>query len=173
MAFDLHKAIILRNLKTKHRRRIKLYIFGILWQDKQFDTILEGSEHVSIFLPMWNSQGQWQLSWKYHIMWHIRKMLLMLCNAKPRSFNILRAMDELSCPTITQNLPFWGFDYVHAVNLSSYFRCLYLFGTSNNRGPITILWYQLDVSECSSFKFIGSYHPLVNRVTEIGLYRHT
>ena len=71
MNFDLHMAIILHISKTKHRRCIKLYIFGclmtnVLWQDKQFDTICREIGACFNFLPAWNFQGQCRPSWKCH-----------------------------------------------------------------------------------------------------------
>ena len=71
--------IILCNLKTKHRGCIKLYILESLWQDKQFDSIFRDIGACFNFWPMLNSQGQWRPFWKCHNMFHIRKMLLMLC----------------------------------------------------------------------------------------------
>ena len=81
MTFDLIIGLILYNLKTKHRRCIKLYIFfefGIFMTRQTIYTIFREIGACFNFWPMWNSQGQWWPSWKCHNMWHIRKMLLML-----------------------------------------------------------------------------------------------
>ena len=82
--------IILCNLKTKHRRYIKLYIFWIL-HDKtnNCDTICREIGACFNFRPIWNSQGQWRPSWKCHNMWHIRKMLFMLLLNSVQSLTVL------------------------------------------------------------------------------------
>ena len=55
---------------------------------------------------MWNSQGQWRPSWKCHNMWHIRRMLLMLCLLSLPNLTLLTntaqecQLQVLSCPTI-------------------------------------------------------------------------
>ena len=54
MTFDLQKAIILNNSRTKHRRCMKLYIFEIIRQDKQFDTFFREIGACFYFLHIWN-----------------------------------------------------------------------------------------------------------------------
>ena len=71
--------IILCNLKTKHRRCLKPYIFGILMTRQTIWHYFQRNRSMFHFWPMWNSQGQWRPSWKCHNMWHIRKMLFLLC----------------------------------------------------------------------------------------------
>ena len=96
--------IILCNLKTKHRRYIKLYFFGILmtrqtiWHNFQrnrsmfqFLTHVELSRSMAAILEM-----------PQYVAYQKKCCNAFIKNsrAKSHSFNILRTMDGLSCPTI-------------------------------------------------------------------------
>ena len=76
-----NEALISYNSKTKHWRCMNLYIFEILVMRQTIWTLLSEKSACFNFWPTWKLQGQWQPSWKYNDMWHIWKMLLMLCLA--------------------------------------------------------------------------------------------
>ena len=50
MTFDLHKAIMLYNLKTKHQRYMKLYIFGILMTRRTICRYVKRNRSIFQFL---------------------------------------------------------------------------------------------------------------------------
>ena len=96
--------IILCNLKTKHRRYIKLYIFWILMTRQtiwhylqrnrsmfQFSTHMELSRSMAAILEM-----PQYVAYQKNIVYAFIKL-----SAKSHSFNILCTMDGLSCPTTT------------------------------------------------------------------------
>ena len=101
--------IILCNLKTKHRRYIKLYIFWILMTRQtiwhylqrnrnmfQFLTHVELSRSMAAILEM-----PQYVAYQKNVVYAFIKL-----SAKSHSFNILCTMDGLSCTTInpsTQN----------------------------------------------------------------------
>ena len=58
MTFDLHKAIILYNSKTKHQDTGNYIFLESLWRGEQFDTIFEEIGACSNFWPAWKFQGQ-------------------------------------------------------------------------------------------------------------------
>ena len=75
-------AIILYNLKSKHRRCMKLYFFGeCLWWDEQLHTIFIEIGACFNFDPCGTLKvnGSHLGNATNMHMWHIRKMLLMLC----------------------------------------------------------------------------------------------
>ena len=95
--------IILCNLKTKHRRYIKLYIFWILMTRQtiwhymqrnrsmfQFSTHMELSRSMAAILEM-----PQYVAYQKNVVYAFIKL-----SAKSHSFNILCTMDGLSCPTI-------------------------------------------------------------------------
>ena len=102
MTYDLHKAIILYNLETKHRRYIKLYIFGILMTRQtiwhyfhrnrsmfQFLTHVDLSRSMAAILEM-----------PQYVAYHKNFAFAFIkLSAKSHSFTILRPMDVLSCPS--------------------------------------------------------------------------
>ena len=94
--------IILCNLKTKHRRYIKLYIFWILMTRQtiwhylqrnrgmfQFSTHMELSRSMAAILEM-----PQYVAYQKNVVYAFIKL-----SAKSHSFNILCTMDGLSCPT--------------------------------------------------------------------------
>ena len=94
--------IILCNLKTKHRRYIKLYIFWILMTRQtiwhylqrnrsmfQFSTHMELSRSMAAILEM-----PQYVAYQKNVVYAFIKL-----SAKAHSFNILCTMDGLSCPT--------------------------------------------------------------------------
>ena len=96
--------IILCNLKTKHRRYIKLYIFWILMTRQtiwhylqrnrsmfQFSTHMELSRSMAAILEM-----PQYVAYQKNVVYAFIKL-----SAKSHSFNILCTMDGLSCPTST------------------------------------------------------------------------
>ena len=96
--------IILCNLKTKHRRCIKLYIFWILMTRQtiwhcfqrnrsmfQFLTHVELSRSMAAILEM-----PQYVAYQKNVVYAFIKL-----RAKSHSFNILCTMDGLSCPTST------------------------------------------------------------------------
>ena len=98
--------IILCNLKTKHRRCIKLYIFWILmtrqtiWHCFQrnrsmfrFLTHVELSRSMAAIL-----ERPQYVAYQKNVVYTFIKL-----SAKSHSFNILCIMDGLSCPTILIN----------------------------------------------------------------------
>ena len=95
--------IILCNLKTKHRRYIKLYIFWILMTRQtiwhylqrnrsmfQFSTHMELSRSMAAILEM-----PQYVAYQKNVVYAFIKL-----SAKSHSFNILCTMDGLSCPTM-------------------------------------------------------------------------
>ena len=99
--------IILCNLKTKHRRCIKLYIFWILMTRQtiwhcfqrnrsmfQFLTHVELSRSMAAILEM-----PQYVAYQKNVVYAFIKL-----RAKSHSFNILCTMDGLSCPTINPTL---------------------------------------------------------------------
>ena len=95
--------IILCNLKTKHRRYIKLYIFWILMTRQtiwhylqrnrsmfQFSAHMELSRSMAAILEM-----PQYVAYQKNVVCAFIKL-----SAKSHSFNILCTMDGLSCPTI-------------------------------------------------------------------------
>ena len=104
MTFDLYKAIISYNSKTKHRRSINLHNFWILmtrrtiwyyfqrkWNIFQFLTHMELSRSLTAILEM----PQYVAYLKNFVQAFIK------LSAKSHNFNILCTMNVLSCPTIT------------------------------------------------------------------------
>ena len=98
--------IILCNLKTKHWRCIKLYIFGILMTRQtiwyyfqrnlsmfQFLTHVEPSRSMAAIFEM-----PQYVAYQKNVVYAFIKL-----SAKSHSFNILCTMDGLSCPTNFQN----------------------------------------------------------------------
>ena len=98
--------IILCNLKTKHRRYIKLYIFWILMTRQtiwhylqrnrsmfQFSTHMELSRSMAAILEM-----PQYVAYQKNVVYAFIKL-----SAKSHSFNILCTMDGLSCPTKLHN----------------------------------------------------------------------
>ena len=96
--------IILCNLKTKHRRYIKLYIFLILMTRQtiwhylqrnqsmfQFSTHMELSRSMATILEM-----PQYVAYQKNVVYAFIKL-----SAKSHSLNILCTMDGLSCPTIS------------------------------------------------------------------------
>ena len=95
--------IILCNLKTKHRRYIKLYIFWILMTRQtiwhylqrnrsmfQFSTHMELSRSMAAILEM-----PQYVAYQKNVFYAFIKL-----SAKSHSFTILCTIDGLSCPTI-------------------------------------------------------------------------
>ena len=105
-------SFILCNLKTKHRRCIKLYIFRILmtrqtilhflleksifFQRNQFLTHVELSRSMAAILEM-----PQYVAYQINVVYAFIKL-----SAKFHSFNILCTMDGLSCPTSCKDLVF-------------------------------------------------------------------
>ena len=92
-------------LKKKHRNCIKLYIF---WNPyNKTNNLIPFFREIGAwfnFWPTWHFQGQWQPSWKYHNMWHIRKLLLMLCFHSLSNRRLLTNTAQL-CHFLVLNCP--------------------------------------------------------------------
>ena len=97
--------IILCNLKIKHRRCIKLYIFGILrtrqtiWHYFQkIRSMFKFLSHVELSRSMAAILEMPQyVAYQKNAVYALIKL-----SAKSHSFNILRTIDGLSCPTTSR-----------------------------------------------------------------------
>ena len=148
--------IILCNLKTKHRRYIKLYIFWILMTRQtiwhylqrnrsmfQFSTHMELSRSMAAILEM-----PQYVAYQKNVVCAFIKL-----SAKSHSFNILCTMDGLSCPTIDENHHFLTYSAKHSAKIP----CFYDFLAKN--------WFLL------IFTYIFQYIQI--SVSGLTLWRHS